>query len=322
MASQPLSPAYVQLLGRAVRDPAAWSYTTRQMTSSLQRLRIEHDCIWDVIGLLEKFDNPKNEELDTAKLLDDFQATWRKHLDRAYFIGYESLRFPYLKEHVLDITHPNGQLGTSLDVGCGRGCVSSELLKSGFASTVLGVDQAHFESEWRERRSEIAKAGLQFARVPVAGFGTWLAAQTEFDTVIMSYVLHHSNDYWAARTLLDIQRAMSTGSQLIILEDSYFSTKPPMNDPYALFPVWNALVAGAKAYLSTSAYHSQALLDFVAVQLLANFREVDMPCNYKTGEDWIAFFEALKFKILRAEFIGFPNHRDIDVPQSFFVLGT
>ena len=66
----------------------------------------------------------------------------------------------------------------------------------------------------------------------------------------MSYVLHHSSDYWAIRTLLDIQKIMTPHTRLIILEKfAFFPTLPPKNDPFALNPIWSALMAERKCIL-------------------------------------------------------------------------
>jgi len=320
MSKKLFSFGYIQLLHQAIRDPLAWSYIARRLSLSLQNIGIAHECILDIISILQQFETPKCEEIDVGSDLLNFQKKWRRHLDRVYFSDYESLRFPFLKTNVFDAIQSDYNLGSCLDVGCGRGCLSGQILKQGFANKVVGIDQANFESEWRERTIESSTANLSFAMVPIDGLRIWLETQQLFDTFLMCYVLHHSNEYWTVRTLLDIQQAMTKKSRLIIVEDSFFSTAEAKHDPFHIVPLWISLCSTSKIYTTTSAYHIQTVLDFVAVQFLANFNEVDMSCNYKTSEDWIEMFKKLNFNICTSEYIGFPNNRDIDVPQSFFVL--
>ena len=59
---------------------------------------------------------------------------------------------------------------------------------------------------------------------------------------------------------------------------------------------------------------------FVAVQLLAGFEEVRMPCHYRTGASWKDFFGKLGYQVIQTGNIGFPANRDIAVPQGFFVF--
>ena len=66
----------------------------------------------------------------------------------------------------------------------------------------------------------------------------------------------------------------------------------------------------------------QVILDFVAVQLLAGFCNVSMPNNYKPSKEWLKLFDQIGFKLLKEVNIGFPSHRDIDVPQALFILGV
>jgi SAM-dependent methyltransferase len=313
---------YVQLLRRAVRNPMVWQFSISRLSASLGSIGIDKSCVTDIISLLQAIDAPQDSSAPSlAGKIASFQSDWRPHLDRAYFIKYEKIRWSFFLQHVLDRIDPSKQFGRCLDLGCGRGCLTAGLRQCGATSDIVGVDQAHFQSEWRERKFAAKLIGLDFQHVSVADFAQWFCTQSSFDTIFLNYVLHHSNQYWATQTLSDLRRGMKATTRIVVLEDTYFRKLAPLTDPFHLNDLWRDLADQAGPYRATSGFHIQALLDFVAVQLLANFREVDMPCNYERGEEWEAHFVALGFKVLQREYVGFPPDRDIDVPQGYFVLG-
>jgi hypothetical protein len=113
---------------------------------------------------------------------------------------------------------------------------------------------------------------------------------------------------------------MSPESRLIILEDSFSRTMPSKHNRDCIDKLWSSLASASEIYALTDAFHIQVVLDFVAVQLLANFSDVQMPCTYKRTDEWERLFIQAGFRIEKSVYLGFPKERDIDVPQSFFSL--
>ena len=312
---------YVSRLKIALRSDAVRRFVRLRLTESLVAINIESRCIEAIHSMLEElaFDKESNGDSLTAAV-DKFQRTWRAHLNRAYFNEYEGQRWQYLRDYVLKEVDPDLRLGRCLDIGCGRGCLTAELVTSGVADEAVGIDAADFESEWNERLARSKSSNLDFARVSVAELSEWIERQAKFDTILLLYVLHHSNEYFAALTLKSIHDVLHPDSRLIVLEDSCSIAQPAQFDRDNISDVWSLFAKTSGVYPMTEAFHIQVVLDYVAVQILANFVDVDMPCTFKRSDEWESLFDALGFAVEKTVYLGFPKERDIDVPQSFFVL--
>jgi hypothetical protein len=113
---------------------------------------------------------------------------------------------------------------------------------------------------------------------------------------------------------------MAPDCRLVILEDSYSAELAAKHDHDGIAGLWASLGAASHVYALTDGFHIQTVLDFVAVQLLACFGDVEMPCTYRRMTEWESLFVQLGFRIERSVYLGFPQARDIDVPQAYFVL--
>lgn len=303
---------YVEALRFAMSNSPSRDYILHQLDSSLRLLKIKSDCITDVLSLLINLTNGGPFE----ELLNKFQNKWRPHLDRVYLRDYENTRWGFFEKFVFSSPQ---NLGRCLDVGCGRGCITANIIERGIASSIVGIDAEDFTSEWRERDSLLGKP-IKFETVQVSRIEDWLQSEGQFDTILLFYVLHHSEEYWCARTLQALYRSLSKGGKIIVVEDSLSPTSEPIEDSQHLTKSWRRWVEGKKVYPLTAAYSVQVILDFVAVQILAGFVDVRMPCNYKTTKEWEVLFQDIGYHVLKSNYIGFPEGRDIDVPQSVFVL--
>jgi len=316
-----LTEDYIAQLQVAMRSDVARRFIRTRLTESLLLINIDPVCIAAIHSVLEFLAYRQRITPESLAVVGEkFQKAWRVHLNRTYFIEYETLRWPYLRDYVLKDIDPNIRLGRCLDTGCGRGWLTSQLVISRLADSAMGIDAAGYESEWKERLAQFKGPGLDFVRVPVGDFGDWTQRQAKFDTILMLYVLHHSTEYWAVTTLQMLQQVMSPVSKLIIVEDSCSTNAPAKHDRDNINGLWASIASSSQIYALTDAFHIQIVLDFVAVQLLANFGDVDMPCTYKKVDEWEHLFDRLGFSVQKAVYLGFPKERDIDVPQSYFVL--
>lgn len=316
-----VSQDYLAQLRIALRSEVVHRFVRTRLWKSLTTINIAPGCIADIDALLELLACRKDVTTGSfSAAIDTFSQTWRVHLDRAYFVDYEALRWPYVRDYVLNDIEPKMRLGRCLDVGCGRGWLTSQLVASGMADTAFGIDAADYASEWKERLAQFGGVGLEFAPVPTSKLSEWVQGRRKFDTMLMLYVLHHSSEYWVARTLSILRDLLSENSRLIILEDSCSTSLAAKHDRDQIAELWSSIAAGSTPYALTDAFHIQVVLDFVAVRLLASFDDVDMPCTYKTVEEWGHLFGQLGFRVEKIAYLGFPEMRDIDVPQSYFVL--
>jgi len=291
---------YVEALRYAMLRQETRSYVLPQIDKSLRRLGVKDECAADVISLLAKI-------LSGAalyELVTQFQTKWRPHLDRVYLRDYELTRWEFIKQFVFPNIGNGNKLGRTLDVGCERGCVSASLVNQGMSASVVGIDASDFSSEWHEREASVLKA-MRFESVRVSRIEDWLHSAGRFDTILLFYVLHHSEEFWSARTLQALQGSLSNNGQLIVVEDSLAFGGSPLEDPNDLTRIWRGWATKNELYCLTAAYDAQVILDFVAVQLLAGFWDVRMPCNYKRLLNGKEYFRRLVTKSCKPRISGF-----------------
>lgn len=301
-----------------MRNAPARTFAVERLEISLARIQVHANCARDVIAALNSLLTVTTREA-FFEGIKKFRSTWRSHLARVYFQDYERVRWDYFRRHVVEcLLADSGDLGLVLDVGCGRGCITAQLVAGGLVKAAVGIDAVSFDGEWNERRAAV-ETRLSFEHVGVAAFDEWLATKHRFDTIFFSYVLHHSEEFWALRTLRSALSRLPPKGRIVILEDSFGNNKAK-NDPFHLVDRWRELSVSSLAYGTTPAFDVQVILDFVAVQLLAQFDEVAMPCNYRRMDEWEAVFQTIGAKVELSTFIGFPADRDIDVPQALFVI--
>lgn len=310
---------YFHLLSSAMRRGITNKYVLSQLSSSLGRIGIDQKCVLIIINLLVEL---SFHEINGQELFDrvtQFQAEWRPHLNRAYLEQYEETRWDYVQEFVFKNLDSTEKLGRCLDVGCGRGCITSKLIQEGSANEVIGIDEVNYSAEWHERVASAGKA-VRFDHVSPSDLDSWLREVGSFDTIFMFYVLHHSHEYWAAHTLHTLRKNLKPNGRLIVVEDSLVSDNPPKSDPYSLYEKWLEWSNAENQYCLSASFDIQAVLDFVAVQLLAGFKDVHMPCCYRLGSEWIEIFNSVGYNVTNSVNIGFPDGRDIDVPQALFEM--
>lgn len=316
---------FMNILSCAIKREKAFNYVQNRLEFSLQDIGIEKDCFDDIANIL--LDIYSKKELTGAELsqkISQFQKEWRPHLNRAYLWDYERLRWEFIATQILDkVKTETHDFGRCLDIGCGRGCITESLVAKNYARYATGIDSVDFKGEWRERRTGTER--LSFEYVPVQDFGSWISECKGFDTVFLFYVLHHSTDYWASRTLSEILRCINKRGQIIVLEDSLFMEEIEEHNQLnknsqRIITEWRQWAENEHPYNRSVGFDIQVILDFVAVQMLAGFKDVNMPFNYKIASEWENIFKEVGLTVSQKMNLGFPNKRDIDVPQAVFIL--
>jgi len=316
---------FANTLNCAMKRRNVRAYVMARLELSLREIGISKDCITDITSLLQKiYRDPTLTGARLAKAVSKFRSDWEIYLNSAYLGRYESTRWKYVQDKILaKLALRKSNLGRCLDIGCGRGCVTESLVLNSYATSAWGIDPIDFSRHWKERQANSgieARDLLKYKRVPLHEFGGWLAVSEEFDTVFLLYVLHHSTDYWGARTIREVKQNLSASGIIVVLEDSIVVDIEPEDDPHALTRMWRQWVISDKPYCLSIGFDVQVVLDFVAVHLLAGFSDVTMACNYKVGSEWDKMFHDLDLTMVDKFNLGFPEKRDIDVPQAVFVL--
>ncbi len=109
-----------------------------------------------------------------------------------------------------------------------------------------------------------------------------------------------------------LYKALAIGASLVALEDSYSTELPPENDigVYDSFMKFN----------EDDRCKIMGVYDWVANKVLAQRDKVDIPLTYRTLEEWGKLFIDNGFSVVKKKFIGFPEKRDINTPQSLLIV--
>lgn len=314
-----LSDEYAATLRDAAGNYEVRNYCLGRLSQTLREMGISEACALRIMKLIIDFSS--TTELSAKRLAEEvesFQKEWRTHLNRTYLSDYEAVRSRFIAAYVLPALPNTREPRRYLDIGCGRGCLTVQVGRHLKLRDVTGIDGSDFSPEWNERRS--LEATAKFFHVSLSQQNTWMENNGPFDIVTLFYVLHHSTPHWTMKTLHGIRSGLERGGKVIVVEDALSTSERAHGAQLDLEGQWRAWARLSRVYSLTPAFSAQVLLDFVAVQLLAGFSDVSMPCNYRTTDDWKGIFESVGFVVERSVNIGFPPERDIDVPQAMFVL--
>lgn len=308
------SDAYLERLVFAYSHDEVQSYVRWSLATSLLDIGFSSDFIADILKLLNAIVD-KHRLGHFRKLSKKFLLKWSAHLDIIYGIKFEKFRASYFLDCVFDFFQTD-RTKSVLDLGCGRGYISRLILDTFEVASVIGIDDVSFDKDWRHLEREKA---LSFQVVHIDEQAAWLAKQPAYSTILIAWVFHHSAPSDVRKALLSI-RSAQPDAQLIILEDSVDLGVLPQRDPFDLHPEWVRLHEQEVTHTNTAPFRNNAqcahaVLDFVAVQLLARYHQVNMPQNYQPASVWRALLAECGYSRIQSRYIGFPTGRDIAVPQ-------
>lgn len=242
---------------------------------------------------------------------------WKFELRSKYSEQYELCRQNYFKRFIFDMFKAKGKIKL-LDMGCGKGLVSQLFMEQGLASDIWGIDiDLEFESFWKEISRNIEH--LNFTHIN--GNLTFWLDKHHFQYVILFWVLHHSTPEQVLSSLKALSDTQNEGLRLVLIEDSFPLSGQIESDPNSFFSEWKGLANLGRNVGRNLTWEVQALLDFIAVKILARYHEVGMAFNYMDVESWVELLKKFNFILEGSKFIGFPPGRDIAVPQSALVFG-
>ncbi len=300
----------VAILQRCARDRRVCEFVVNSLEITLRDIGLPSTICNGIFDLVYSLAHTRAEGAPFAHLFKQVTGRSSEEMHRTYSVGYADIRQAYFDKYVVDMLRDN-QMERVLDLGCGPGLVSSWLLRRGIASEVWGIDAADFAAHWSQLLNN-NEHRLHFCVVRPEHQEHWMKQSDSFDCVMLSWVLHHSQEYEAVATLKALRNTQPHGLRVVILEDSHMDHQEPMTDPNRFWPQWQELLKDG----GSRAWQAQALLDYIAVRILAAYDEVNMPFHYRSGEGWVALFREHGFALEEARFVGFPARRDIAVPQS------
>lgn len=268
------------------------AFLENSLQTSLHSIGFDKSLIRNLLQNLDSFN------------FESFKAEFFEQLDNVHEIGFYQKIVPnFYKQYV--IPHiPSCNI--VLDIGCGTGILAKKLSESNKFEKIVGIDLVTYP-EWNIFKNEKVEY-LTVSDISFTGFINNLKP----DTAILTWTLHHMPYTDQQVYLSNIKKNLKKGSIVVILEDSYSENLPPKTgiDLHKQFMA-----------LSEKDRHTvMSVLDWISNRVLSRNRLCPVTFTYRTLEAWSILFEETGFEILNTEYIGFPLPKNINEPQSLFVL--
>ncbi len=280
------------MISDLLKDKNVHDYVVKNLRASLSSIGFSENLISELC------ENLKNLEVNK------FGEKYSDELNKIYSIGFFQRLVPQYFSHnvVPEIPAAN----EVLDLGCGTGILAKILVEENKFQHITGID-LHPYPEWELFKNP----KITFKVVAEKDFFDFLSTEKP-DTATLTWVLHHMEHDEQERYVGYLYKVLKPGAQLVILEDSYSTELSPEND----IGVHDSFMK----FNEEDRYKIMGVYDWVANKVLAQRYKVNIPMTYRTLEEWEKLFSNNGFKILRKKFIGFPNNRDINTPQSLLIV--
>ena len=267
-------------------------FVISSLIESMTNLGFSKELMDEFLGNIDKLD------------LDKFISKYSKELGKielGHFFG-ELVPAYFNKNVVVEVP----DYGKVLDLGCGRGTLIQELIKRGKNIEIVGIDIKE-TPEWSKLRSE----KVIFQVVQESDF-LFVLEKEQPDSVAVTWVLHHMEYDEQKRYIESLYKALKPDATIVVLEDSYSETLKPESgeNRYRDFMKNN----------KEDRQKIMGVLDWVANRVFSMRTSMPVPFAYRTLEGWRKIFEEAGFKTTKMRFLGFPDNRDINNPQSLIVL--
>lgn len=276
---------------KMLENPKVRKYVLKNLGPSLFSIGYSESLVNDLLKSIENlefenFQKKHKKELEKVRIIDFFQKTVP----------------PYFRKQV--IPHiPKSK--TILDLGCGTGIMAHLLEKSGKFEEILGIEINEYP-EWKNFKSDKVKLKV----VKENAFENFLR-KTKPDTIVLTWVLHHMTLEEQERYLKKIYSLLDKVT-IVALEDS-FSTELKPEEDRGVFDSFKNLSLEEK-------YSIMSILDWLANRIIGLKEDMPIPFAYRTLESWQKLCERIGFRVIEKRYIGFPENRDIDTPQSLIVV--
>lgn len=279
-----------------------------EIRSVLANAKLKKYIFIDIQSSLHSIGFSKRFTKDLIKALEEdriqkFRREHREEIKKKYAIGFRQKIAPdFLENEVIPHIPPSKFI---MDIGCGTGALSYRLSKYDRFKKIIGVDIAKYP-EWKL----FYNSKMEFAQIDPNSFEKVLKSYQPH-TITLTWSLHHMPATMQKKYLQKIHEALPRGGKVIVLEDAYSIEKNPLNG----VKIW-------KRFMKLNQNERQkvmSVLDWIANKVLSGRRKIPMPYSFRTVEEWTKLCMAVGLRV-KSRFLGFPDKRDINVPQALLVL--
>ncbi len=254
------------------------------------------------IGFSEDFRSGLFKVLESPSAVDQFIKTHEKELHEIDDIKFYEQYVPeYFSKYVVKEIPDVGKI---VDLGCGTG-IMAKLLSQRKNTQIIGVDVMTYP-DWGKYKSD----NLDFRIVKEENFPEFIKKEKP-EALALTWTLHHMSFPEQENYIKYLSENLRSGTILAILEDAYSEELEPENgkDINEAFMKWP--IEARKEIMT--------VYDWIASRILTRRKSMPVTFSYRTLEQWQEAFEKLNFIIEKKKFIGFPEHRDINTPQSLLI---
>lgn len=267
------------------------SFVVGNLKTSLKGIGYSKELIQDLINQFEKYD------------FTGFQLRNSEELHEVHSIGFFQKIVPiYFENQVIPYVPSSKKV---VDIGCGTGILAYKLAQSKRFDQIIGIDINSYP-EWNKFKG----GGVSFKIVKEKEFREFLK-ETKPETIILTWALHHMDFKKQEEYLREIHSILDKVI-IVVLEDS-FSVKMQPQEDIGVYESFNKLNLDEKNKV-------MSILDWTANRVLERRDKTPIPFTYRSLEDWQKLFEEIGFKLIKKKYIGFPENRDINTPQSIIVV--
>lgn len=283
---------YTDLVNNIFSDSGKKDFITSSLRESMANLGFSDALRAE---LLENIDTLNISDF-IAKHKDELQQIQNRH-----FFG--ELVPIYFKKNVLPEIPFGGKV---LDLGCGPAILIQCLIQRGENKEIVGIDIMP-----NVRWEVISPQDARLEVVKESEFPPYLAKEQP-DHIAVTWVFHHMEYEEQKRYLVALHKVLKSGATVVMLEDSYSETLPPESGSarYKSFMKWSR----------EDRYKIMGALDWIANRIFSMRTTMPAPFAYRTLEDWEKISEDIGFAVIKTRFLGFPDDRDINTPQSLLVV--
>ncbi len=255
------------------------------------------------IGFSKKLINDLIIGLESSKI-DSFLKKHTKELTRVHTIGFFQKIVPdYFGKYIIpEVT----KCENFLDLGCGTGILMKKLAETKKSKNLTGIDILKYP-EWENFK----QPNIDFKLIKEKNILSFIKNHKP-DSVAITWTLHHIDKNQQKKYLKSIYNSLENNSKVIILEDSYSETMKPKEGSQ----ICNNFMKLSKEDRG----NVMSAFDWIANRIMAQRKKVNIPFSFRSLEEWIEMCEEIGFKCIAKKFIGFPDKRDINTPQSLFIL--